>query len=112
MSTERRMRAWGDSILDRSNAVGIGARVGRGRVCEGGRAVRVSDPRSSRPLIMPASRAELVEVEVDSERILLGRSPGIARLWEQVQRIAPADVSGLLTGETGTGTELDGHVLR
>src|SRR5262249_42143984 len=99
MSTERRMRSRVNSILDRSNAVGIGAHVGTGRVCEGVRAVRVSDARSSRPLIMPANRAELVEVEVDSERILLGRSPGIARLWEQVQRIAPADVSVLITGE-------------
>jgi DNA-binding NtrC family response regulator len=60
---------------------------------------------------MPASRAELIEVEVDSERILLGRSPGIARLWEQVQRIAPADVSVLITGETGTGKELVARIL-
>jgi two-component system response regulator AtoC len=60
---------------------------------------------------MPASRAELVEVEVDSERILLGRSPGIARLWEQLQRVAPADISVLITGETGTGKELVARIL-
>ncbi len=60
---------------------------------------------------MPASRAEFVQVEVDSGRMLLGRSPGIARLWDQLQRIAPADVSVLITGETGTGKELVARIL-
>src|SRR5262249_54107474 len=99
-------------ILDRSNTVGIGASVGTGRVCRGDPAVRVSDERStSRPPIMPASRAEFVKVEVDSERILLGRSDAMRRLWEQVQRIAPAEVSVLITGETGTGKELVARIL-
>src|SRR5262249_60950920 len=60
---------------------------------------------------MPASRAELVEVEVDSELMPLGRSAGIARLWEQLQRVAPADISVLITGETGTGKELVARIL-
>ncbi len=60
---------------------------------------------------MPVSPAEFVHVEVDGDRILLGRSPAMRRLWEQVQRIAPADVSVLITGETGTGKELVARIL-
>jgi DNA-binding NtrC family response regulator len=60
---------------------------------------------------MPANRAEFVQVEVDAGRILLGRSSVIRRLWEQIQRIAPADVSVLITGETGTGKELVARIL-
>src|SRR5262249_33201604 len=60
---------------------------------------------------MSASRAEFVQVEVDAERTLLGRSVAVQRLWEQVQRIAPADVSVLITGETGTGKELVARII-
>src|SRR5262245_9422855 len=60
---------------------------------------------------MPASRAEFVQVEVDAGRMLLGRSPSVRRLWDQIQRIAPADVSVLITGETGTGKELVARIL-
>jgi len=60
---------------------------------------------------MAASRAEFVQVEVDAGRILLGRSPAIRKLWEQMQRIAPTDVSVLITGETGTGKELVARIL-
>jgi DNA-binding NtrC family response regulator len=61
--------------------------------------------------VMPASRAEVVQVEVDAGRMLLGRSPAMRRLWDQIQRIAPADVSVLITGETGTGKELVARIL-
>jgi two-component system response regulator HydG len=60
---------------------------------------------------MPASRAEFVKVEVDSGRILLGRSDAMRRLWEQIQRVAPAEVSVLVTGETGTGKELVARIV-
>ena len=50
---------------------------------------------------MPASRVEFVQVEVDAGRMLLGRSPAVRRLWDQLQRIAPADVSVLITGRDG-----------
>jgi len=60
---------------------------------------------------MPAIRAEFIQVEVDAGRMLLGRSQAIARLWDQIQRIAPADVSVLITGETGTGKELVARIL-
>jgi DNA-binding NtrC family response regulator len=60
---------------------------------------------------MPASRPEVVQVEAGAGRMLLGRSPGVRRLWEQIQRVAPADVSVLVTGETGTGKELVARIL-
>jgi two-component system response regulator AtoC len=60
---------------------------------------------------MPASRPEVVQVEAGAGRVLLGRSPGIFRLWEQIQRFAPAHVSVLVTGETGTGKELVARIL-
>src|SRR5262245_35983771 len=60
---------------------------------------------------MPAIRAEFIQVEVDAGRMLLGRSHAIARLWDQIQRIAPADVSVLITGETGTGKEVVARIL-
>jgi len=61
---------------------------------------------------MPASHAEVVQVEVDAGRMLLGRSAAIRRLWAQMQRIAPTDVSVLITGETGTGKELVARILK
>jgi DNA-binding NtrC family response regulator len=60
---------------------------------------------------MPASRAEFVQIEVDAGRVLLGRSAAMRRLWEQIQRIAPADVSVLISGETGTGKELVARIV-
>jgi DNA-binding NtrC family response regulator len=60
---------------------------------------------------MPANRAEVVQVEVDAGRMLLGRSSAVRRLWDQIQRIGPADVSVLITGETGTGKELVARIL-
>ncbi len=41
-----------------------------------------------------------------SPRTLVGRSAGIAEVLEQVDQVAPSDVTVLITGETGTGKEL------
>jgi formate hydrogenlyase transcriptional activator len=37
---------------------------------------------------------------------IIGRSPAIARVLKQVQQVAPADSTVLISGETGTGKEL------
>ena len=39
-------------------------------------------------------------------RTMVGRSIGIAEVLEQVDQVAPSDVTVLITGETGTGKEL------
>lgn len=48
---------------------------------------------------------ELVARGVTFERIL-GTSPAIARLLDQVRKVAPSDADVLITGESGTGKEL------
>jgi two-component system nitrogen regulation response regulator NtrX len=44
--------------------------------------------------------------EMGPEARLVGRSPGINRVRELVQRVAPTDARVLITGESGTGKEL------
>src|SRR5262245_29554780 len=53
-----------------------------------------------------ASGGETIRVEIDERRVLIGRSARVVGIWRTIQRIAPADVSVLITGETGTGKEL------
>jgi len=60
---------------------------------------------------MAMHQAEFVQIEAGAGRMLLGRSPAVRRLWDQVQRIAPADISVLVTGETGTGKELVARIV-
>src|SRR2546430_485092 len=55
---------------------------------------------------MPSAGRETVHVEVDSERRLIGRSPALQPVFRQIEQVATADVSVLITGETGTGKEL------
>ncbi|BCR06354.1 acetoacetate metabolism regulatory protein AtoC [Desulfuromonas versatilis] len=45
------------------------------------------------------------------EHEILGRSPAIRRLLEDISRVAPARTSVLITGETGTGKELVARAL-
>jgi len=44
--------------------------------------------------------------ELGPEAELVGRSPGLNRVRELVQRVAPTDARVLITGESGTGKEL------
>src|SRR5437867_12845991 len=55
---------------------------------------------------MPSPGGETVHVEVDSERRLISRSASLQGVFRQIQQVATADVSVLITGETGTGKEL------
>ena len=42
---------------------------------------------------------------------ILGESPAMQRLKQQIVRVAPLDVPVLLTGESGTGKELAAHAI-
>lgn len=42
---------------------------------------------------------------------LVGQSPAMRKLYDQIERIAPADGSVLITGESGTGKELVAKAL-
>jgi two-component system response regulator AtoC len=46
-----------------------------------------------------------------AEDLLIGRSPPMARLREQIDAIASSDAAVLLTGESGTGKELVARML-
>jgi DNA-binding NtrC family response regulator len=54
-------------------------------------------------------RAQLAARRSDDH--LIGRSPPLARLREQVEAVAATDASVLLTGESGTGKELVARML-
>src|SRR2546428_7614164 len=60
---------------------------------------------------MPAENREPLNVEVDDGRTLIGRSSQLRRIWDVIQRVAPTDVSVLITGETGTGKEIIGRLI-
>jgi len=42
----------------------------------------------------------------DAPRLILGETPAIRRLLEEIRRLASKNVTALITGETGTGKEL------
>jgi two-component system, NtrC family, response regulator AtoC len=54
-------------------------------------------------------RAQLAARRADDH--LIGRSPPVARLREQVEAVAATDAAVLLTGESGTGKELVARML-
>ena len=44
--------------------------------------------------------------EIRSGRSMIGDSPALRRVLEQIDRVAPTDSTVLIQGETGTGKEL------
>ena len=54
----------------------------------------------------PLFRGQMNRSESLAGPVMIGNSPGIARLKEMVAQIAPAECSVLITGESGTGKEL------
>ena len=60
---------------------------------------------------MPAENRDSLHVQVDGGRTLISRSPQLHRIWGVIQRVAPTDVSVLVTGETGTGKEIIGRLI-
>jgi DNA-binding NtrC family response regulator len=63
---------------------------------------------SSRVLPFPPPRAE---PSSEDSHALLGPSAAVARLWEQVRRVAPHFRTALLTGEPGTSAESAARAL-
>ena len=54
----------------------------------------------------PLSKGQMNRKEHPGGPIMIGSSPGIARLKEMVAQISPAECNVLITGESGTGKEL------
>src|SRR3989442_15389462 len=52
-----------------------------------------------------------VQFAVEDGRMLIGQSVALQRVWRRVQCVAPADVSVLITGETGTGKEMVARLI-
>jgi transcriptional regulator with PAS, ATPase and Fis domain len=58
-------------------------------------------------------RRELIDLKNRSYGLdqLVGESPAMLRLKQQIVKVAPLDVPVLLTGESGTGKELAAHAI-
>jgi two-component system, NtrC family, response regulator AtoC len=69
---------------------------------------RIDERRRLRDELRQA-RAQLAARRADD--LIIGRSPAIVRLREQVDAIADSDAAVLLTGESGTGKELVARML-
>jgi transcriptional regulator with GAF, ATPase, and Fis domain len=104
----RSERAWAPEIMQRLNVIG--------NLFEQIMAMRTRD-EAERAAVREAQRIrDQLQVEniylrrEERERLgatrIVGQSPGIRRVLEQVQQVAPTDATVLLLGETGTGKEL------
>jgi transcriptional regulator with GAF, ATPase, and Fis domain len=79
--------------------------------------LRVLTVFSSQAALIVANALLLDELRVDNKRLherleqqrfgeIVGTSPPMQQVFRRVEKIAPADISVLITGETGTGKEL------
>jgi two-component system nitrogen regulation response regulator NtrX len=81
----------------------------------------IEKPLSLEKVLLVAGRAlEVQQLRARNQALLaalprheelIGQSPAMLRLKEQLARVAPTDASVLLTGENGTGKELAAHAL-
>jgi DNA-binding NtrC family response regulator len=79
------------------------------------------DPARLRTILQNASRQRESDVELEAARRqlrdagmlgpLVGSSPAMKAIFEMIERVAPSNVSVLLTGESGTGKELAARAL-
>jgi DNA-binding NtrC family response regulator len=49
--------------------------------------------------------------KASGEQVLIGQTPAIARLREEILRVAPTDARVLITGESGTGKEMVARLI-
>jgi two-component system C4-dicarboxylate transport response regulator DctD len=68
------------------------------------RSRRTVRPRAGRPAVPPAAVRRAASPE--QQTLLLGDSKGMQLLRQRLERIAPAPVDALVTGETGCGKDL------
>ncbi|MGE5185094.1 MAG: sigma 54-interacting transcriptional regulator, partial [Acidobacteriota bacterium] len=79
--------------------------------------LRVVTVFASQAALIVANALLLDELRVDNKRLherleqqrfgeIVGTSPPMQQVFRRVEKIAPADISVLITGETGTGKEL------
>ncbi len=54
----------------------------------------------------PSAEKALVGLPSDSDFLMIGNSEPMQRIFEHIRKLAPTDVSVLITGESGTGKEL------
>jgi two-component system response regulator HydG/two-component system response regulator AtoC len=71
---------------------------------------------SSRPALRDIAQEILdlipfVDCQSDRKRALVGHSQNFLRVQELIHRVAPFDMTVLITGETGTGKELVAHAI-
>jgi transcriptional regulator with GAF, ATPase, and Fis domain len=79
--------------------------------------LRVLTVFASQAALIVANAMHVDELKVDNKRLherleqnrfgeIVGTSPPMQQVFRRVEKIAPADISALITGETGTGKEL------
>jgi transcriptional regulator with GAF, ATPase, and Fis domain len=79
--------------------------------------LRVLTVFASQAALIVANAMHLDELRVDNKRLserleqhrfgeIVGTSPPMQQVFRRVEKVAPADISVLITGETGTGKEL------